>query len=246
MLVLQKKIQKKDFLLYTVVFIYIFYDILFYRLSSSPRSLDVRKSPNPTTQMPHQNFGASRPPIVLPSRQHSHNRLTPTIKSTSYQNVAMPSIPIHVASPSAVHSHTENPLPQLLHTPSGLGLLEIQGTVHFPASSAQSSTQIGKLVFPYYNPDINDPSDTKWMKRVYMYVGKGQRMTGECKKLAKPIAIIRKKEKEASEDVDMGGIVAENEDEASKDEELEIVEVVKYRIVFSARPEPISGVAEAS
>ncbi|USP81127.1 hypothetical protein yc1106_08401 [Curvularia clavata] len=118
--------------------------------------------------------------------------------------------------------------------------------MHFPASSAQSSTQIGKLVFPYYNPDINDPSDTKWMKRVYMYVGKGQRMTGECKKLPKPIAIVRKKGREAGEDVDMGGTGAENEGEVSKDEELEICEVVKYRIVFSARPEPISGVAEAS
>lgn len=166
------------------------------------------------------------------------------------EHVIMPSIPIHVASPSAVRSNVENPLPQLLHTPSGLGLLEIQGTVHFPVptASAQSSTQIGKLVFPYYNPDINDPSDTKWMKRVYMYVGKGQRMTGECKKLAKPLAIVRKKEKQSDEDVDMGGTGGEGEDEekASKDEELEIVEVVKYRIVFSARPEPISGVAEAS
>jgi chromosome transmission fidelity protein 8 len=34
------------------------------------------------------------------------------------------------------------------------------------------------------------------------------------------------------------------EEEGVKEEELEIVEVVKYKIVFSARPEPISGVAE--
>lgn len=160
----------------------------------------------------------------------------------------MPSIPIHVAASPPVRSNVENPLPQLLHTPSGLGLLEIQGTVHFPlsTSSTESSTQIGKLVFPYYNPDINDPIDTKWMKRVYMYVGKGQRMTGECKKLAKPIAVIRKRERKVDEDVSMGGTGADHEDETSKDEELEIVEVVRYRIVFSARPEPISGVAEAS
>lgn len=160
----------------------------------------------------------------------------------------MPSIPIHIAPPQPERSLIENPLPQLLHTPSGLGLLEIQGTVHFPASISPeaTSTQIGKLVFPYYNPDINDPSDTKWMKRVYMYVGKGQRMTGECKKLAKPIAVIRKKDRCVGEDVDMGGMGAGNEEETSRDEELEIVEVVRYRIVFSARPEPITGVAEAS
>jgi chromosome transmission fidelity protein 8 len=103
------------------------------------------------------------------------------------------------------------------------------------------STQVGKLVFPHYNPSINDPSDTKWMKRVYMYVGKGQRMTGECKKLGKPLGIMRKREKTDAEDVEMSGL---GEEEGSNEEELEIVEVVKYKIVFSARPEPISGVAE--
>ena len=153
----------------------------------------------------------------------------------------MPSVPVHL--PSATPSRAENPLPQLLHTPSGLALVEIQGTIHFPTptGSSVSSTQVGKLVFPHYNPDINDPSDTKWMKRVYMYIGKGQRMTGECKKLLKPYGVIRKREKTDVENVDMGGV--EREDGA-QEEELEIVEVVRYKVVFSARPEPISGVAE--
>lgn len=216
-------------------------------LCSSSRSTDIRKwliATKPHHSCPTKTSTRHVFPL---SCRHPDSYTTPTVKIDLLpKHATMPSIPVHVASPSAVRSDVENPLPQLLHTPSGLGLLEIQGTVHFPASSAQSSTQIGKLVFPYYNADINDPSDTKWMKRVYMYVGKGQRMTGECKKLAKPLAIVRKKERESGEDVDMGGTGAENEDEARKDEELEIVEVVKYRIVFSARPEPISGVAEAS
>ncbi|EUC50505.1 hypothetical protein COCMIDRAFT_81967 [Bipolaris oryzae ATCC 44560] len=159
----------------------------------------------------------------------------------------MPSIPIRIAPSPPTPLPTENPLPQILHTPSGLALLEIQGTVHFPApTSSQPSTQIGKLVFPHYNPDINDPSDTKWMKRVYMYIGKGQRMTGECKKLPNPIAVLRKRVREGGEDVDMGGTEAEGEGNGGKEEELEIVEVVRYRVVFSARPEPITGVAEVS
>jgi chromosome transmission fidelity protein 8 len=67
-------------------------------------------------------------------------------------------------------------------------------------------------------------------------------MTGECKKLGKPIAVVRKREKE---DVQMGGVGEEGETaKDGKEEELEIVEVVRYKIVFSARPEPISGVAE--
>lgn len=163
----------------------------------------------------------------------------------------MPQIPLHVALSTSSNS-PENPLPTLLHTPTGLALLELQGTVHFPAPTASgpSTTQIGKLVFPLYNPATMDPSDTKWMKRVYMYVGKGQRMTGECKKLGKPIGIMRKrgvKERGGNENADadmeddgQGG----NKNGEAKEEELEIVEIVKYKIVFSARPEPITGVRE--
>ena len=158
----------------------------------------------------------------------------------------MPSIPLHLPSTPSAPSHLEDPLPQLFHTPSGLALLEVQGTIHFPTPTSTSSgpsTQVGKLVFPHYNPGINDPSDTKWMKRVYMYIGKGQRMTGECKKLGKPIAVMRKRDRVGG-DVEMGGV--EGEATAGEEEELEILEVVRYKIVFSARPEPISGVAEVA
>jgi chromosome transmission fidelity protein 8 len=144
----------------------------------------------------------------------------------------MPTIPLH-SRPSSTSSPTENPLPELLHTPSGLAILELQGTFHFPPSSDPTgSTQLGKLVFPLYNPAINDPSDTKWMKRVYFYVGKGQRLMGECKKLGKPLGIVRKVER----DTEMGGVEV-----GVREEELEIVEVVRYKIVFSNRPEPVGG-----
>ena len=150
----------------------------------------------------------------------------------------MPTIPLHPL-PLSTPPPTENTLPQLLHTPSGLAILELQGTFHFPPSSDPTgSTQIGKLVFPLYNPALNDPSDTKWMKRVYMYVGKGQRMTGECKKLGKPLGIVRKRE---SGDGDADEQVRDRDEEEGKEEELEIVEVVRYKIVFSSRPEPVGG-----
>lgn len=157
----------------------------------------------------------------------------------------MPSVIIHPPARKNPPSTVENPLPQLLHTPSGLALLEIQGTFHFP-TSAQSSTHVGKLVFPLHNPTINDPTDMKWMKRVYMYVGQGQRMTGECKKLAKPIAVVRKVHIEEDDDgnAGMSDTGEEDKDQSARQEELEIVEIVKYKIVFSARPEPISGVTE--
>ncbi|KAF2865333.1 chromosome transmission fidelity protein 8 [Massariosphaeria phaeospora] len=158
----------------------------------------------------------------------------------------MPLIPLHIRKPAS--TPTENPLPHLLHTPSGLAILELQGTIHFPTltqndAASTSSTKVGKLVFPLYNTDLNDPSDTKWMKRVYFYVGVNQRMTGECKKLGKPFAIIRRKE-ESGGDTAMGGIGDEDGAGRGTTEELEIVEVVRYKIVFSTRPEPVGGGVE--
>lgn len=65
-----------------------------------------------------------------------------------------------------------------------------------------------------------------------MYVGKHQRMTGEVKKLGKPLAVIRRRE--TKEDIAMDG------SGTHKAEELEIVELVKHKIVFGHRPEPVS------
>ncbi|KAJ5160833.1 uncharacterized protein N7482_007837 [Penicillium canariense] len=130
-----------------------------------------------------------------------------------------------------------NPFPQLLQTPSGLALLELQGTINVPAfeseqnshaedpasaESASYETPIGKLMFPDYS--VHNPDDTKWMKRAYLYVGRYQRMTGEVKKLPRPIAVLQKR----------AGAVGT--------EELEIVEIVRYKVFFKNRPEPVNNV----
>lgn len=74
-------------------------------------------------------------------------------------------------------------------------------------------------------PDFSllNPDDTKWMKRVYLYVGRYQRMTGEVKKLPRPIALLQKRP-------------------GSENEELEVVEVVRYKIFFKLRPEPVNDI----
>lgn len=162
----------------------------------------------------------------------------------------MPSIPLHPPSTSSTTA-TSNPLPQLLQTPSGLAILELQGTLHFPSDSSNADdgpsskrakldrprlTEVGKLLFPLH--DAANPDDKSWMKRVYLYVGRNQRMTGEVKPLAKPLAVIRRRNTEAV--VEKG---------AGETEELEIVEVVKYKIVFASRPEPVGtmeGVEEGA
>jgi chromosome transmission fidelity protein 8 len=125
-----------------------------------------------------------------------------------------------------------NPLPQLLQTPSGLALLELQGTIHVPTPTTEEmdlddaqykiDTPVGRLVFPYHSAS-NPSGDTSWMKRVHLYIGKHQRMTGEVKKLPKPMGLMRKK----------AGLEAGQQ-------ELEIVDIVRHKIVFSTRPEPVT------
>ena len=67
------------------------------------------------------------------------------------------------------------------------------------------------------------------MKKVYLHVGAHQRLTGEVRALPKAIAVVRKREG----DGDVG--------EAEGREELEVVEIVKYKILFASRPEPVGG-----
>lgn len=143
----------------------------------------------------------------------------------------MPSIPIYPPAEGRASRGTEAVLPQILQTPSGLAIVEIQGTVNTPAASSQQnesqadSSSIGKIVFPYYD-EAKSADDTSWHKRVYMYVGKHQRLTGEVKKLSQPIAVLRRRTKV---------------DQLSDGDELEVAEIVYYKLLFAHRPEPVGA-----
>ena len=156
----------------------------------------------------------------------------------------MPTIQLHTRSSTSDASATatgssfpiSNPLPPLLQTPTGLALLELQGTINLPSAENENEqetlfknspsttyeTPIGKLMFPDYS--AQNPDDTKWMKRVYLYIGRYQRMTGEVKKLVRPIAILQKRLSSAEA------------------EELEVVEIVRYKMFFKNRPEPVNDI----
>lgn len=131
-----------------------------------------------------------------------------------------PSANLHPRGPST-SSTSINPLPPLLHTPAGLALLELQGTINLP--NPDEAINIGRFEFPDYKPDAItfDPASTTWMRRVYLFVGQHQRLTGEVKKLPKAVAVVKRRDGEEGTD------------------ELEVVEIVKYKIVFSSRPEPV-------
>ncbi|RKU43350.1 hypothetical protein DL546_005304 [Coniochaeta pulveracea] len=142
----------------------------------------------------------------------------------------MASTGVSLTKPNLPPQSAPNGLPQLLQTPRGLALLELQGTINLPDSS--ESVDIGRIDFPDYREDALDPSSTAWMKRVYLYVGEHQRLTGDVRKLPKPIAVIRRK-----------GAVGGGEHEADGDaEELEVLEIIKYKLVFASRPEPVTSV----
>lgn len=162
----------------------------------------------------------------------------------------MPGIyPPPKAKPSDPSFFTINPLPQLLQTPSGLALLELQGKINLPQvqhnedgsvkPDQEDQTRIGRLVFPNYNPNVLDPNDKSWMKVVFLYIGQHQRLAGEVKKLPKAVAVMRRREKptEAMNMIDTEGSYVQGEE--LPPEELEIADIVKYKLVFSQRPEPV-------
>ncbi|KAL1589263.1 hypothetical protein WHR41_02025 [Cladosporium halotolerans] len=132
----------------------------------------------------------------------------------------MPSVSISTAH--STQDKQESPLPNVLQTPSGLAMLEIQGTLNSSLQAEQGQNlPIGKLDFPLYNP--SDPaSNTAWQKRVHLYIGKHQRLTGEVKKLPQPVALLRKAH---AQDVD--------------DQALEVAEIIHYKVIFTHRPEPV-------
>jgi chromosome transmission fidelity protein 8 len=124
-----------------------------------------------------------------------------------------------------------------LQTPSGLALLELQGTINLPQDAngdALGGVQVGRLDFPDFVPGTEGSA---WMKRVHLYVGQHQRLTGEIKKLPKAMAVVRKRENKVISGT--GGETLE------QGENLEVVEIVKYKLMFPNRPEPV-GTANAT
>ena len=64
------------------------------------------------------------------------------------------------------------------------------------------------------------------MKTVHLYVGQHQRLTGEVRKLPDPVAVIRKRD---------------SREAPAEGDELEIAEVIYFKIIFSSRPEPVGA-----
>lgn len=144
----------------------------------------------------------------------------------------MPTVSIH----PPVDSRSTGPsnLPELIQTPLGLAILELQGTINFPQpeiSDGEGNVTVGRLVFPDYDPTTGAAQDG-WQKRIWFYIGH-QRLMGEVKKLPKPLGVLRR----APADT-----LAKEQREQSNDhslDDLEVAEIIKWKLVFSSRPEPV-------
>ena len=140
----------------------------------------------------------------------------------------MPTVDVHPPG-TAPSSTTTNPLPPLLQTPFGLAIIEIQGSLNISHPSTDGIQDIGRLVFPNIPAGtVPESHNTKWTKKVLLYIGKNQRLTGEVKKLPKPLAVIRRKERTVDGDGNGTG---------SAGDELEILDIVHSKLFFAGRPE---------
>lgn len=145
----------------------------------------------------------------------------------------MPTISLRSPAADRNGNTASNALPPLLQTPSGLAILELQGSVRAEHGDVEGSTAalpLGKVVFP--SADSHDGGDWDG-KRVFLFVGKHQRMTGEVKKLAKPLAIVRRRRPDGS--------AGDDDAPPSAGDEVEIAEIAHFKILFTHRPEPIGG-----
>ncbi|KAK4152029.1 chromosome transmission fidelity protein [Chaetomidium leptoderma] len=166
--------------------------------------------------------------------------------------------PLHPRPQKLATTATPNPLPTLLQTPSGLALLELQGTINLPpntstsissspeaAAAAAAAIPIGRIHFEDYHSETEkagggEGNGDDWMKRVWMYVGEHQRLQGEVKKLPRAVAVLRKRAVAGA--AAAGDAEMEDKEEREEGEgELEVVEIVRYKVVFSSRPEPVGS-----
>lgn len=130
----------------------------------------------------------------------------------------------------------------IISTPYGLSILEIQGELNLPQTFPQANenhkpeylenfarvndiyeaVRFGKLEF-----------DPKNHANVTLYIGKSQRLLGSMVDLETPLAVLR-----ICTD-DTNDVNDSSKDDSSKDDSIKIVDIIKKKIIFKQRPLPI-------
>ncbi|KAK9235853.1 Ctf8-domain-containing protein [Lipomyces kononenkoae] len=165
-----------------------------------------------------QHFRYRQLPKLVRLRVATIEFTTPSAQ-TLYRTPGMPSATFAVNTRGACDDGSLSySLPELLQTPTGLALIEIQGTLYAPQPSSDGSpSEIGRLTFD---------GNTAWL-----WIGEHQRMEGSVVDLDPPFGVLRRSTAKQSEIQEEGG----SPDGAA----VEIVEVIRKKILFASRPEPI-------
>lgn len=124
-------------------------------------------------------------------------------------------------------------VPSILKTPTGLLLIEVQGTLHIGQKALVSSGSLGLDANETVSKASHDLIGVfdfseleKGGKEIVLNVDRHQRLRGKVVKLKDPIAIVRT---DAVSD-------STNPDEAP---EIPIIDIVEFKAVFSNMPEPV-------
>lgn len=125
---------------------------------------------------------------------------------------------------------------EIISTPYGLSILEIQGELNLPTSLSQEQidknpegdyvSNFAKVDDIYYAVKFGkldfDPKDST---KVTLFIGKSQRLIGSMVNLNPPLGVMRIPHNEG------------NDEEISED--IKIVDIIKKKIIFKHRPLPI-------
>lgn len=135
-----------------------------------------------------------------------------------------------------------NVLPSVLHTPSGLALIEIQGKIHIGNRPLiQSALDLQHLTDEDTEDQCSiDSGQQKKLgtvefldngKDVCLVIGKHQRLRGKISELKTPLAVLK---------LNAGDETGSAEQQGDGDiRTIPILEVIKYKILFNLRPEPV-------
>mmetsp|Transcript_2951 Transcript_2951/g.3283 ORF Transcript_2951/g.3283 Transcript_2951/m.3283 type:complete len:163 (-) Transcript_2951:67-555(-) len=131
----------------------------------------------------------------------------------------------------------------IISTPYGLSILEIQGELNLPQSFPQPNEN-HKSEYLENFVRVNDvyeavkfgrlEFDPKNQSNVTLYIGKSQRLLGSMVDLETPLAVLRiKTDTTDNKDTEDGAL------EVNRDDSIKIVDIVRKKIIFKQRPLPI-------
>ncbi|ANB12471.1 Chromosome transmission fidelity protein 8 [Sugiyamaella lignohabitans] len=159
--------------------------------------------------------------------------------------------------PSAILKYRPEPagrvhIPEVLRTPSGLALVEIQGTVHIGSNALTDSglnlnTKESSLSFDgdgdldmnqlpresgnSFRTDLNllgKFTFSEDSKDVVLIMGNYQRLRGKIVALKKPVAVLKMLNRETSATPSSSNSI-----------DIPVVEIIRHKVLFDSRPEPV-------